>query len=865
MFAATHFWLKRTYRMKFSRLPSPLLLIALFVILAQPLMSQVTLPSPLGGGEGSGLKTPDQFLPHQLGEQFTPHHLLNDYFEYLAANAPTTMRLEKYGLTNEARPLQVAIFSSPENMARLEQIRLNNLRLAGTATGQPDLMNPVAIVWISMSVHGNEASGSECSMPLARMLAAQTDPQVREWLRNTVVILDPSVNPDGYDRYTHWNRMASNLLKNTNPDAREHREPWPGGRVNHYYFDLNRDWAWATQAETQQRLTVYHRWLPHVHPDIHEQGINDPYYFAPAAEPMHDYITPWQRDFQTSIGKNHAQYFDANGWLYFTKEVFDLFYPSYGDTYPMYNGSVGMTYEQAGGPRGGRAIVTDVDDTLSLHDRIAHHLTTSLSSIEISSKNATKLVENFRQYYQRTASQPQGQYKSFVIREGNDPNKVNALCRLLDLHGIRYGRSGAPLNSVKGFDYIAGKEVSVSVTANDLVISAYQPKSVLIQVLFEPESRLSDSLTYDITAWSLPYAHGLDAYALRERVEPRKAFEPYRAPEVRIAASPYAWCIHRRSLAEAQFLGDILQQGVKVRTATKPFAMSDQQFSAGAYVVNRADNRPIADHLDRIVMAAAAKANVPLHPIFSGYAGAGNDLGSDAFSLVAAPQVAMVYGEEVDENAYGHIWHFFERELGYPITPVPLDKIQRVKLSKFTTLIFPNGYYSMSETQQKTVSEWVRGGGHLIACESAVKAFADKDGFDLKSKAELKKDSSVALRPYLSRERLGVSENVPGAIVRAKVDNTFPLGYGLGDYYFSLKTSADAYEMPEKAETSVWLEEGYQSYGFIGSRLKPRLKKSPIASVARMGSGHIVYFTDSPLFRSFWQQGKMLFTNALFF
>ena len=407
--------------------------------------------------------------------------------------------------------------------------------------------------------------------------------------------------------------------------------------------------------------------------------------------------------------------------------------------------------------------------------------------------------------------------------------------------------------------------MSVSVAANDLVISAYQPKSVLIQILFEPESRLSDSLTYDITAWSLPYAHGLDAYALKERLEPRKAYEAYRAPEVMLAASPYAWCIHRRSLAEAQFLGDILQQGVKVRTATKPFAMADQQFSAGAYVINRGDNRNIAADLDRIVKAAAQKANVPLHPIFTGFAGKGNDFGSDAFAPVTAPQVAMVYGDEVDENAYGHIWYFFERELGYPITPISLDKIQRVKMSNFTTLIFPNGYYSLTESQQKIISEWVRNGGHLIACESAVKVFADKDGFDLKSKAEPKKDTSVAHKPYLSRERMGVSENNPGAIVRAKVDNTYPLGYGLGDYYFSLKTTADVFDIPEKAETSVWLEDGFQSYGFIGSRLKTRFKKSPIASVARMGSGHIVYFTDSPLYRCFWQQGKMLFTNALFF
>lgn len=843
------------------------LLLLPLLFLAQPLLfSQTNTPPQNGGGRGEALQSPDEFFPHKRGEQFTPHHQLTDYFEYLAANAPTTMRLEKYGATNEDRPLQIAIFSSPENIARLEQIRLNNLRLTGLADGKPDLTAPVAVIWLSMSVHGNEPSGSECSPILAYRLAAQTDPDIQEWLKNTVIIVDPSLNPDGYDRYTHWYRMASNFLKNPNPDSREHREPWPGGRPNHYYYDLNRDWAWATQVESQQRLVVYQKWMPHVHADLHEQYVNNPYYFAPAAEPMHNYITPWQRDFQTQIGENHARYFDKNGWLYFTKETFDLLYPSYGDTYPMFSGAIGMTYEQAGHSTAGRAIITGIGDTLTLHDRIEHHLTTSLSTIEMGSKNAAKIVENFRDYYTRSASQPPGQYKAFVVRETNDPNKINALCRFLDRHQIRYGRVGAGLSGVRAFDYASGKEMSVSINPNDLVISAFQPKSVLVQVLFEPEPHLSDSLTYDITAWALPFANGLDAYALKERVESKKSYQPYQAPEVKLAASPYAWCIHRRSLAEAIFLSEILQKGVRVRTATKSFAMTDQQFLPGAFVINRGDNRLIANELDGIVKDAAAKANVPLHPVFTGFAGKGNDLGSDAFMPIDRPQVALAYGDDVDENSFGHTWFFFEREIGYPVSPVPLDKIHRVDMDEFTTLIFPNGSYSLSDSQLKTIQDWVKRGGRLIAFDGGAKAFAGKEGFDLKIKEEPKKDTTAAPKPYRSNERDNISDQLPGAVVKTKVDNSHPLAFGLpGDSYFSLKTSADAYQMPEKATVPIYLEDAYQSYGFIGSRVKPRLKKTPIVAAQRMGEGRVVYFVDNPLFRSFWEQGKMLFANAVFF
>jgi hypothetical protein len=810
-------------------------------------------------------KSPNEFLPHKLGEQFTPHYLLNAYFEQLVAAAPATMRLEKYGLSNESRPLQIAIFSSAENMARLEQIRINNLRLAGMADGQPDMSNPIAIVWISMSVHGNEAAGSECSLELAYRLATQTDEKIKEWLKNTVVILDPALNPDGYDRYTHWHRMAANLIKNTDPDAREHLEPWPGGRVNHYYFDLNRDWAWATQAETKQRLVIYHRWLPHVHPDIHEQGINEPYYFAPAAEPMHELITQWQRDFQGEIGENNARHFDNNGWHYFTREVFDLFYPSYGDTYPTFNGAIGMTYEQGGGPRGGRAIETDNGDTLTLHDRIEHHLTTSLSTIEVCSKSAQPLVENFREYFRKTSSQPQGQYKAFVIREQNDPNKLQALCELLDQHHIRYGRVGAGLSGLKAFDYASGKEISASINPNDLVISAYQPHSVMVQTLFEPEAKLADSMTYDITAWSLIFAHGLEAYALKERLEPKKPYEPYRPQKDLATASPYAWCVHRNSLAEAKFVGELMQKGVRVRTATEPFNLADQQYAAGAIVISKADNRSLLTELDGIVTKAAEVAKVRLFPVFTGSAKSGKDLGSDVFSLLKHPKIAMVYGDDVNENSFGHTWFFFERELGYPVTPIPLEMLRKIDLSKYTTLIFPNGKYSLDDKTLEIITKWTEKGGRLIAFEGGVKAFADQDGFDLKTKETPKRDSSFHRKPFMTRQRDGLSDGLPGAIVRATVDNSHPLTFGFPNYYHSLKTLSDAFEMPESADVPIYLEENYKTYGFIGSRVKPQLKKTPIAIVQRMDEGEAVFFVDNPLFRSFWQQGKVLFANALFF
>lgn len=811
-------------------------------------------------------QSPAEFLKRPLGAQFTPHHQLVGYFQQLADSAPTTMHLEQYGTTAEGRPLYLAYFSAPENIARLEEIRKNNLRIAGMLEGPANLNTAPALVWISMSVHGNEPSGSESSMELAFRLATQQEDNIKTWLKNTVVILDPALNPDGYDRYTHWYRGVSNLVPNTRYDGREHNEPWPGGRVNHYYYDLNRDWAWATQLESQQRVAVYQRWLPQVHADLHEQYPENPYYFAPAGEPTHDYITPWQRDFQSQIGANHARYFDQFGWLYFTKEVFDLFYPSYGDTYPMFNGAIGMTYEQAGHSVAGRALTISNGDTLTLSDRILHHITTSLSTIEITSRNAGKVVQNFQNYFNRERTAPQGAFKAFVVSANNDPNKINALCNMLDRHLIQYGRAGVAYPNLRAFDYLEGKDLEISIQPNDLVISAYQSKSTLIQVIFEPEPHLTDSLTYDITAWSAPFAYGLKAYGIREKMEPKKTFSRFTAPELRLAAAPYSYCVHRNALAESVFLGQLLQQGIQVRYASKPFAIADQQFVEGALVINRGDNRNFQGDLDVVVKAAAAKANVTIHPIFSGISGSGNDLGSESFRLIRKPEIAVVYGDDVEENAYGQTWFFFEQELKYPFTAIDLNRLHKINLNRYNVLIFPHGNYHLQDKQYTAIKEWVERGGRILAVDGGAKAFADNDGYDLKTKESPKSDSLPAPKPYRSRERTALSDQLPGAILKAVADPSDPLAYGLGDRYFTLKTDADAYQMPEKAIPAVFVPPGnYQSYGFIGYRVRPQLKNTPIAMTQHIGNGTIVYYIDNPLFRSFWEQGKVLFANGLFF
>lgn len=806
------------------------------------------------------LQSPDDFLPHRLGEQFTPHHLLVDYMEHVAEQSENVL-LTEYGRTSEDRPLLLAFISTPENLARLEDIRQNNLRRAGFAEGDVDPTLDRALVWLSFSVHGNEAAGSEASMQVIYELADPNNTRTREWLENTVVVLDPSINPDGYSRYTHWYRRVSHKRMTPDPNTSEFDEPWPGGRVNHYLFDLNRDWAWQTQAESRQRMKVYQQWYPHVHADLHEMGSNSHYYFAPAARPYHEYITDWQAEFQSQIGRNHADYFDEEGWLYFTREVFDLLYPSYGDTYPTYHGAIGMTYEQAG--HVGRARIVENGDTLTLKDRIIHHVTTALSTVEVSSKNASRLVDEFEKYFRDSQNEPPGEYKTFVIKGNNPRGRLKSFTEMLDRNGIEYGRPGKT-GSYRGFDYINDGETNVEIDDGDLLISAYQPKAIFTQILLDPQPELEDSLTYDITAWSLPYAYGLQAYALPDKisVEPGFALSPI---ERKLTDEPYAYLLPWHSLADARFLSAVLMQGVKARFSEGPLRLEGKDYKAGTVIFNRFDNRKLGPAFDRIMRQTAEDLDHPLHSTATGMTSAGSDLGAGSMTFLPTPKVAVIGGEGTSSYSYGQVWYYLEQDLDYLFTTLSVDQISRVDLDEYNVIILPEGYYNLGNGAAGRLSEWVSGGGRLIAIGSANRILSRHERLGLKQNGSSNNEDENPLEPYAGRQRRSISSDIPGAIFKLRMDNTHPLGFGMQDYYFSLKTSTLHYPYQEDAWNVGTIGENPMILGFAGSQARADMEESSVFVVRNVGRGSVIHLVDNPLFRGFWENGKFLFSNALFF
>jgi len=808
--------------------------------------------------------SPAEHLGYEIGERFSHHHQVVDYFNKLSNNSDQ-VKLIEYGKTNEGRPLLLAFVSSAENIKNLENIRLDNLKRAniqdGTAEGN------VGVVWLSYNVHGNESSGTEASMKTIHQLL--TDSKFSKYLENTMVIIDPCINPDGRERYVHFFEQWQNSSYNTSPDAAEHKEPWPGGRVNHYLFDLNRDWAWQTQVESQQRMKVYNQWLPQVHVDFHEQFINNPYYFAPAAAPYHQLISQWQRDFQVDIGKNHARYFDENGWLYFSREVFDLLYPSYGDSYPMFNGAIGMTYEQAGHGMAGLGIKIADGQTLTLKDRAAHHTVTGLSTVEVASQSNQKMLGEFTSYFDKAVNGEGVKYKSFVIKNTNQ-DRIDHLTNWLDQLGIQYGSVSVPKN-LKGYHYQTKRNANYTLSAQDIVIPGNQPKAVLAQVLFEPKTFVEDSLTYDITAWSAPFFYGLDAYANDFKIE--------RVNEVNTPAvsnseknAPYALITKYNSLKDGEFLAALLQKNLKVRTLSTLTEVEGKTFQPGSLVITQTANKK---GYERTVYKLAKQYARKVEAVSTGFVNIGKDLGSSAVELLKKPKVAVVGGDGSSPLDFGQIRYYFEQEVNYPYTVLRTDFIQSIDLDKYNVIIFPSGSYGkLGDSFSEKLNDWVRSGGKLILIESALNAYKNNDKtslttyFDDEEKKRLKNDEvskEDALATNEDKNRNWLDNAIPGAIYRVDLDDTHKLAYGLEGSYYSLKTRGSRFAYL-KSGSNVGTIRAKRDLmgGFVGSSMQEKLNETLVFGTESKGRGTMVYFVDNPLFRSFWYEGKVLFTNAVF-
>ena len=829
--------------------------------------------------------SPEAFLGRALGSDFTEHSRLVAYLEALAAASPR-VRLERYGETYGGRPLVLLTISSPGNLQNASRLQEAYARLAdprtmnlGEARGRSrDL--PVA-VWLSFNIHGNEPSSSEAAMALAYHLAAAEDEATRDLLNHAVLLLDPCLNPDGRDRYVHWFKDTVGGSPDPLAASREHHEPWPGGRYNHYLFDLNRDWAWLTQTESRARVRLYRAWKPQVHVDFHEMWSEATYFFFPPERPIHTLYPDQIRKWYGIFGRGNAAAFDAAGWRYYTAEAFDLYYPGYGDSWPTFQGAIGMTYEQAGHARAGLRYRRRDGDTLTLKERIEHHYSAALATLETAAANREALLLDFYRFFQQDPSLPD---QTYLFPPGTDPSRTAELVDLLLEHGAEVYRSRESLHPRNLRDY-RGRLRTRPLPEGTYVVSMNQPLHRFLRAVLEPEAALPDTLFYDVSAWSLPLAFGVDAYITDASVGGRLELltSPPETPgSVVHDDASYAYLVSWDRNGAPRAASMLLERGIAVHFTTREITVEDALFSPGSLVVFTAGN---PDSLPTVMETVARECGVEVLGVDTGLTPHGPDLGSARVHRLLPVRVALLSGDPVDPPSLGACWFLLDRLYRIPHSLVEPSQLTRRNLDDYDVLVLPDtrggdrAYEAVLDSSRvAAVKDWIRGGGVLVGLGNGAffstrdisglssVAMAPREADDTLSDEEKdRRDKERRIESSRQREQRKREDALPGTIFRVRVDPLHPLGFGYSGETRVLKISNRALELgPPGTNVAVFTSSPKVS-GYASTENTSRLVDRPFLVDEPVGRGHVVMYVEDPNFRLFWYGLTRLFLNSIFF
>jgi hypothetical protein len=877
----------------------------------------------------ASVPAPEALLGYRLGSAFTPYDQLEKYFQALAASLPARLKLESYGKSVEGRTLYTLTITSEKNLARLDAIRdamkkLGDPRKTSPAEAAQIASSMPVVVWLSYNIHGNESNSSEAAMQVAYELAASEDPKVKEWLDNAVVIIDPLENPDGRERYVQFYRTAQGAEPRGDRFSAEHDEHWPGGRYNHYLFDLNRDWAWQSQQESQARVSAYLRWNPQVFVDLHEMNAEASYYFAPPAGPVLSTISPLLAKWFQIYGQANAAAFDRYGFRYFTREGYDLFYPSYGDSWPSLNGAVGMTYEQAGGGDAGLTVdLQDEQRTLSLRDRIERHFTASLTTIDTSVKHRADRLRDF--YGFRRASIKAGEdgpVRAYYLLPGSDPQRIAHAVQILLHQGIEVKRLEADSDLDDAIGYYGEKPGRKHLPSGTYAIDLAQPDGFLARSLLDPENKPDLNYFYDVSGWSLPYALGIEAYGsgkpLRTRASGVEVLPEEKGAIARIGGdangnqgNAAAYVISWQQSAAMPVLARLLSENYKAFVTLKRSRQRDSQgrekdFAAGSIVVPLEGNPP---SLTARVTQLSEEDHCQVFAVPTLLAdNDGTDLGSNKVRFLRKPKIAMLMDSPINASDYGSLWFLLEKQIGLPFTPIRAESLRDTDLNQYNVLILPpdsGDGRSYTRLLDKTrISEWVNNGGLLIGIRggavwaskrragivstgfhwvrrdaeeqrieeerAAAKPGESREEESQPSKEEREKQNETKLQrklmKYADREQDFRRELIPGTVLRVSLDNTHPLGFGLPEQMAVLDRTAPILELTAKGENPAYfVKDNMKLSGFISPENEKKLSLTAYALRERVGSGHVVLFADNPTFRGHWDATARMLVNAIFF
>ena len=797
------------------------------------------------------IPTPKSSIGHQVGDWHITHDKLVQYM-YTLASSSDRITIENRGATFEGRPLLLLTITSANNHLNIETIRQQHLELTQKEPSTTNINEMPIVVQQGFSIHGNEPSGSNAALAVAYYLAAAQGPAIDTLLSNTVILFDPSYNPDGLQRFAYW--ANTNKSKNINPDPndREYDEVWPGGRTNHYWFDMNRDWLPVQLPESRARIATFHKWMPNILTDHHEMGTNSSFFFQPGIPSRTHPLTPQQnQDLTGEIGTYHATAFDKIGSFYYSKESFDDFYYGKGSTFPDINGSIGILFEQASSRGHAQESVNGI---LTFPFTIRNQFTAALSTLEAAVAMRQKILSYQQEFYQQ-AFKEAAKADAIVFGDEKDPSKAYHLAEILMRQNIQVHKIANDFTS-KGKRYT--KESSYAVPKN-------QRQHRLINAMFEKRTEFKDSLFYDVSAWTLPLAFNLD---YNQDIPTDNVGEKITTLTKPGATAPkysgYGYLMQWHDYYTPKALNMLLQKGIRAKVGMTPFTSQDKEYDYGTILipVQNQDLSPkdIAKAIEEIV----AQTGVTIDPANSGQTQKIN-LGSNQFKALKLPKVAMLVGDGINPYDAGEIWHLFDQRYDMYITKLDTKNFGRVDISRYTDIILPaTRGNALNKDAAKKLKTWVQNGGTLIGYKNAGK-WLEKNEF---MKMTFKSNETTATDiSFEQRSNYNGAQYIGGAIFQTTLDRSHPIAFGYKNKNLPvfrnttlfIEADKNSYNNPIKYTASPLLS------GYISLPNLELLKNTVPFKKAKLGRGNVLYFTDNTNFRAFWYGTNKLLMNAIFF
>lgn len=834
-------------------------LISLTFVRAQPDLSYYL---PENTTYNPAIPTPKSVIGHEVGEWHITHDRLVTYMKALDA-ASDRISLEITGLTHEARPLLLLTITSAKNHQNLETIRLQHLQLVDPVkSASLEIKNMPIVFYQGYSIHGNEASGVNAALLMAYQYAAAQGAEIEKYLENTIVLFDPCYNPDGVQRFSGWVNSRKSKVISTDANDTEHNEAWPGGRFNHYWFDLNRDWLVAQHPESQARVRSFHKWKPNVLTDHHEMGTNSTFFFQPGVPSRNHPLTPEKNlELSRKMGAFHAQALDNIGSFYYTQEGFDDFYYGKGSTFPDIQGAIGILFEQ-GSSRGHAQ--ESINGVVTFPFTIRNQFVTSLSSLKAVNEMREEFLNYQRQFFKDALTEASKDVnKAILFGSGKDKAKAFHLAEII-------ARQHIDIYKTPSTQTINGKTFDVE---SSYLVPLNQVNYRLIKGMFEKRTQFKDSLFYDISSWTLPLAFGLEYEELKTLPALGEKISEAKLPSGKRLGgkSDYAYVFESTNYYTPRALYKLLNAGLRVKVATDPFYHSDgRKFERGAILLPVAGQDKNPEVIEYLVNELTQKDGIDVYAFATGLDYKGVSLGSSSFMNIRKPEIAMLVGDGISATDVGEVWHVLDTRFHIPVTLMPVDVFNRTNLSKYNTLIIPPTWGSLTtnDATKEKLKIWIQNGGIVIGLENAVNWLnsAGLGKFDMK-KEEEKKDGTVKAKPYADIEENAGAQETSGAIFEAMADLSHPLLFG---YYNS--------KMPVFKSNNLYMEKSKNAYanplvftsspllsGYISKQNYSKIKDASVVGVSSLGQGKVIGFTDNLCFRAFWFGSNKLLMNAIFY